>query len=196
MALLKDKISEMPDLSKYTAVAAGPGLGTDANAKDLVGYLIRSKKPLVLDADALTILSGNLDLIHELPAKSIITPHLKEFDRLFGNHNNWWERVKTAKKQADSLKIIIVLKNRYSFIITPGQVLINPTGSPAMATGGMGDVLTGMIVSFLAQGYTAEESVMLATYIHGSCGQKARGHVYPASELIKAIPEAVKSLLI
>src|SRR5690606_6901960 len=103
----------------------------------------------------------------KLPPNTIISPHLKEFDRMFAKHTSWWDRVETARRKAMELNIIILLKNRYSLIALPdGDLLINPTGNPAMAVGGMGDVLTGMIAAFLAQGYAAEEAVILGCYLH------------------------------
>ena len=190
MALLRDASFSFSDLQKYTSIAAGPGLGTDEVSAGLVKNLLdQFSKPMVIDADALNILATNPGWISKLPHDSIITPHVKEFDRLFGHHNNWWQRLETAKELASELNIFIVLKNRYTFIISPNkQIFINPTGSPAMASGGMGDVLTGMIVSFMAQGYEPLQAAMLGIYIHGLCGQEHEGYVCTASELIKAIP--------
>jgi len=197
MALLrKDSGFVLPDLQKYSTIAAGPGLGTDDISASLINNLLAGfSKPLVLDADALNVLAAHPGWISKLPHGSVLAPHMKEFDRLFGDHDNFWKRLETAKMQASRLKIFIILKNRYTFIISPDrQGIINPTGSPAMATGGMGDVLTGMIVSFIAQGYEPLQASILGTYIHGSCGQYA-GYVCTASELIKSIPGVMEGLL-
>ncbi|MXV17996.1 NAD(P)H-hydrate dehydratase [Hufsiella ginkgonis] len=197
IAIIRIAGSPLPKIDKYTAILAGPGFGTDQEAIAIIRQLIDARPgKLVLDADALTILSKDPQLLDKLPAETILTPHMKEFDRLFGAHEHWWARVQTARKYASLKRLVIVLKNRYTFIILPdGQVMINPTGSPAMATGGMGDVLAGMAVSLLAQGYAAGETAMLATYIHGLCGAQYEGMVCPAAELVKLIPAKMKALI-
>ncbi len=144
---------------------------------------------MVLDADALTILSQHNELMAAIPKGSVLTPHMKEFDRLFGQHTSWWERLKTGRVQAGRLHCYILLKNRYSILFCPdGLCIFNPTGSPAMATGGMGDVLSGMLASLLAQAYSPEDAALLAMYLHGLCGQQDMHYVLPAGELIKKIP--------
>ncbi|SFB81644.1 yjeF C-terminal region, hydroxyethylthiazole kinase-related/yjeF N-terminal region [Parapedobacter composti] len=171
------------------AVAVGPGLGLTVDLQHMLEY---PAKPLVLDADALTLLARNKSLMKKLPPNSVLTPHMKEFDRLFGEHSNWWDRVNTARRRAVQHQTVIVLKNQYTFMIMPdGQVYINPTGNPAMASGGMGDVLTGMLTAFLAQGYPPQEATILACYMHGSAGDRLAAEgmaVIPATELIAAIP--------
>lgn len=177
---------------RFNAVGIGPGIGL---AVDLEWVLNHVAKPMVFDADALTILANRKSLFKKLPKQSILTPHMKEFDRLFGRHDNWWDRVQTAKKQATENQLVIVLKNRYSFIALPdGRVLVNPTGNPAMASGGMGDVLTGMLTSFLAQGYPPEEATVLACYLHGASGDRLAADgmaVVPATTVIKLIPRVI-----
>ncbi len=182
-------------LNKYQAVAVGPGLGVDEEQTQLLDYLLAQNEPLVLDADALNIIAGNKYLLKKIPQQSIITPHLKEFDRLFGEHQNWWQRVETARQKAKELQIVVVLKNQYTFMALPtGEVCINPTGNPAMAQGGMGDVLTGMIVSFIAQGYTCEQAVILGVYLHGKTGDALAENqgVIAASNLSQTIPKILK----
>src|SRR5690606_33340239 len=135
----------------FDAVAIGPGLGVDY--PQMQSMLTTPATPIVVDADALTFLSENQDILSEIPPRSILTPHMKEFDRLFGPHSSWWDRVQTARKQATALKLIIILKNRYTFIALPdGNVAINPSGNPAMASGGVGDVVNGVLVSCFASG--------------------------------------------
>ena len=123
---------------------------------------------------------------------------MKEFDRLFGEHDSWWDRVQTATEQAQKLKIVIVLKNQYTFICLPtGRVFINPTGNPAMAQGGMGDILTGIIAGFVAQQYTATDAVILACYIHGKAGD-ALSHehfVVTASQVAIRVSKEIKALI-
>ncbi|HUH33310.1 MAG TPA: NAD(P)H-hydrate dehydratase [Daejeonella sp.] len=185
------------ELWKYQAIAVGPGLGRGESQDELLEYIItNTHSPLVLDADALNILSVHSEWMHLLPAKTILTPHVKEFDRLFGNHSSWWERVSTARKAAKQYDVIILLKNQYSFIVLPdGNVVINPTGNPAMAIGGMGDVLTGMIVALLAQGYKPEEAALAACYLHGKAGNQLKEkfgmHSIPPRYLIRKLPEII-----
>lgn len=174
----------------FTAIAIGPGLGDRSGM--LTRLLSLTRKPILLDADALNFLSRNKELLLRLPANSILTPHMKEFDRLFGDSGSWWDRLKLAKKKAKEFELIIILKNRYSFIVLPsGQVHINPTGNPAMASGGMGDVLSGVITAFLAQGYTAQEASVLGCYIHGRAGDELAREgmaIISASVLAMKIP--------
>jgi NAD(P)H-hydrate epimerase len=184
-------------VQKYQAIGVGPGLGTQQMQKDLIGYLFLQGVPLVLDADALNMLSSDRELLDLIPAESIITPHMKEFDRLFGAHKNWWTRVETARTKARQLNIIIVLKNQYTFVCLPnGEVCINPTGNAAMAQGGMGDVLTGAITGLRAQGYTAIEAALIGVYLHGKAGDVLAKDsvVVTASNLAKQLAKVLKTV--
>ena len=192
MYLTYDEAIESSQWSRFSAIALGPGIAADQESLETIFNLV--KVPMVLDAGALSILAKDPQLLHQISLLQdvIITPHMKEFDRLFGESSSWWERLRKARLNAVELQITIVLKNRYTFIVLPeGKVLINPTGNPAMASGGMGDVLTGMIVSFLAQGYSTTEACMLACYLHGRTGDvlAGRGHaIVPASRLVAQLP--------
>src|SRR5690606_32818235 len=131
------------------------------------------KKPMVIDADAINLLSKHPELLQMVPEHSVFTPHMKEFDRLFGTHNSWWQRIETARRQAKELKAFIVLKNRYTMIFSPGGICyFNSSGSPAMASGGMGDALTGIIASLISQGYEVEKAIQLAVFSHGYAGEQ------------------------
>ncbi|WP_246029442.1 NAD(P)H-hydrate dehydratase [Pedobacter nototheniae] len=197
MALPRHEYTRIEHPAKYQAIAIGPGLGvTDENEK-LLESLIANNKSLIIDADALNILSDRQDLIAKLPNDSILTPHMKEFDRLFGEHKTWWERLETAKSKAKELQIVIVLKNQFTFICMPnGKVTINLTGNPAMAQGGMGDILTGIIASFKGQGYTSEDAAIMGCYIHGKAGNdlaKTR-IVVTASQVAKRVSKVIKKI--
>jgi NAD(P)H-hydrate epimerase len=175
---------------EFTAVAVGPGLG---KRSELLKRLFSLKaKPFLLDADALNFLSMHKELLTLIPENTVLTPHIKEFDRLFGDSSSWWDRLQLAKEKAKEYKLVIVLKNQYTFIVSPnGQVYINPVGNPAMASGGMGDVLSGIVTAFLAQGYTSEEACILGCYLHGRAGDvllKEGMAVIPASVLAAKIP--------
>ncbi|WP_411273996.1 NAD(P)H-hydrate dehydratase [Daejeonella sp.] len=193
MAIARNNFIPISMSREFSSIAIGPGLGTNDEALLIVRSILSDhNKPVVLDADALNILAMKPELFKHLPAMSILTPHMKEFDRMFGEHHSWWERVDTARQRAIEFNIVILLKNQYSFIVLPnGNVLINPTGNPAMAVGGMGDVLTGIIVSFLAQGYPAEEAAMIACFIHGKAGDELKNegmNSIPPGKLVECLP--------
>lgn len=198
MALIR-KESQEPEIqtSKYTSLAIGPGLGTAADSLKLLTKVMGSyQKPMVLDADALNLIADNYELVRLIPEGSVLTPHMKEFDRLFGEHRSWWDRLETGRDRAKTLGCTIVLKNRYTILFLPdGTCLFNPTGSPAMATGGMGDVLTGIISSFIAQGYKPEDAALVGVYIHGAVGQNTPDYVIPASDLLRKLPSTIASYL-
>jgi hydroxyethylthiazole kinase-like uncharacterized protein yjeF len=190
-------LDPIADLS-YKAIGIGPGLGTALETwYQFRQILLQYKGPLVLDADALNLISkhnGALDLI---PEGSIITPHMKEFDNLFGKQEHWWARIKTLRHQAETRKIIIILKNAYTFIAGPAQLLhINTTGNPGLAKGGSGDVLTGMITGLLAQGLLPFDAARLAVYLHGTAAELSTEEIdlsgLMATDLIAKIPSAVK----
>ena len=186
------------NLRKFQAIAVGPGLGTGEHSVEIVKSLFKLNLPLVIDADALNILGNNTELIQQLPAGSVLTPHMKEFDHVFGVHESWWERLQTARKKAVETGCVILLKNQYTFIADQtGKVMINPTGNAGMAQGGLGDVLTGLIVSFIAQGYTAAEAAYIACYLHGSSGDDiAENQVsVTASELTGRVSKTLKGLI-
>ncbi|MFC3365471.1 NAD(P)H-hydrate dehydratase [Pedobacter fastidiosus] len=198
MALPRDEYTRIENPAKYQAIAVGPGLGVSTENEKLLETLIASEQPLVIDADALNMLAERQDLFQKLTENTILTPHLKEFDRLFGDHITWWERLQTAKQKARDLKIIIVLKNQFTFICLPnGKVYINPTGNPAMAQGGMGDVLTGIIVAFIAQKYTPADAAILACFVHGRAGDylAMERFVVTASAVAKRISMEIKELM-
>lgn len=161
-------------LETYSAIGTGPGIGTHPATQKLLQYVLSSyTQPLVLDADALNILSENKTWLNLIPKNSVITPHPKEFSRLFGEPSNDFERIEVALEQAVRLKIIIVLKGHRTFIATPaGKGYFNTTGNAGMATGGSGDVLTGIITGLLAQGYTSAEAAIMGVYLHGLAGDK------------------------
>lgn len=201
MAIIRDQ-SKTPQIAwdKYSAIGIGPGLGKEPPALTLLKAIIKNyKKPVVIDADALNILADNPKLLHKIPAGSILTPHMKEFDRLFGSHTNWWQRLQTAKVKAARYNINIILKNDYTITATAGgKLYFNSTGNAAMATGGMGDVLTGVITSLLAQHYTPQDACILGVYIHGKAGDELampnRMNVVLPTKIIARIPVTMAKL--
>lgn len=153
----------------------GPGLGTDLITQKIVlKFLEDQNKPIVIDADALNIISLNKSKPKFFPKNSVITPHPKEFDRLFGKTENSFDRTELGKRMAKKLKIAIVLKDHHTQIILPtGKVYYNITGNSGMAKGGSGDVLTGVITALLAQNYASAEAAILGVWLHGKAGDVA-----------------------
>ncbi|WP_316816342.1 NAD(P)H-hydrate dehydratase [Pedobacter nyackensis] len=198
MYLERSHLINIKSLKKYNAIAIGPGLGKLFEAASIVEELVVMKVPIVADADALNILSKRQDLLLHLAKNSILTPHCKEFDTLFGKHKNWWDRLQTARSMAKKLGSVIVLKNQYTFIIDQeGDVFINPSGNAAMSQGGMGDVLAGLIAAYVAHGYSAKAAAILGCYFHGKAGDELALNHYniTASQLAVQIPVTVKGFL-
>lgn len=163
------------NLEPFAAIGIGTGLGTGASVQKAVGQLLQAySKPLVVDADALNCLSLQKTLLTRLPEYSILTPHPKEFERLFGATANDFQKIELAIKNSIELRVIIVLKGHHTLIALPdGSAYFNNTGNAGMAKGGSGDVLTGMLTAFLAQGYAPQDAAILAVYLHGLAGDLA-----------------------
>ncbi|MCW3464350.1 NAD(P)H-hydrate dehydratase [Chitinophaga nivalis] len=165
----------LPDGATYKTIGIGPGLGTQtATARSLERLLEHYQRPMVIDADALNLLSVYPYLLSRLPQGSILTPHPKEFERLFGTAANDFDRLTLLSQQAVHLHLYILLKGRYTAIACPdGSLYFNSTGNPGMATGGSGDVLTGILTALLAQDYTPKAAVILGAWLHGYAGDLA-----------------------
>ncbi|HTE00333.1 MAG TPA: NAD(P)H-hydrate dehydratase [Mucilaginibacter sp.] len=202
MAIVRRE-DEQPEIewTKFSTVAVGPGLGKDESALALFTDLLKNyDKPIVIDADALNLLAAHPELWKRVPENSILTPHVKEFDRLFGEHGNWWLRLHTARQKAKEHQIYIVLKNDYTITITPDEKLFfNSTSNAAMASGGMGDVLTGVLAALLAQKYSSEDACIIGNYIHGKAGDELalpnRMHVVLPSRLITQLPVTMAKMM-
>lgn len=178
MFLQSDRIdwSNHLSLNGYNAVGIGPGLGISGNSSAAFAAIIEAYHGnLVLDADALNLLAAHPTLLEKLPPNTILTPHPKEFDHLFGTQTNWWMRLQTANQLAQAKGWIIVLKNARTFIILPSgnQPVVNGTGNPGLAKGGSGDVLTGIITGLLAQGLSPTDATILGVHLHGSAADLA-----------------------
>lgn len=196
----KDVISQSIDTEKYNVLAIGPGIGThEETERFLSSLLTKQKKSCVLDADALNIIAKNKKLISNIPENSILTPHPKEFERLFGATNNSYEQLELASSISKKHKFIIILKGAYTQIFLPnGQIYFNSTGNAGMATAGSGDVLTGIITGLLAQNYSPEEAALTGVYIHGMAGDLALNtqsmETLVASDIIDNLAKAYKIL--
>ncbi|MFC2151169.1 NAD(P)H-hydrate dehydratase [Bacteroidota bacterium] len=167
--------TNVPNAENYTSIGVGPGIGTKHNTKKALSNLIEIISiPMVIDADGLNILSEQKELIDKVPKNSILTPHPKEFERLIGKATKGIERVQAQIDFSVKNQIYVVLKGAHTSISCPdGTCYFNSTGNPGMATAGSGDVLTGIILSLLGQGYNPKLAAIIGVYIHGLAGDVA-----------------------
>lgn len=195
-------ISEVPDLATINAVGVGPGIGQNPSTLAAFTYLLKNySNPFVIDADGLNLLSANRELLHVVPQGSILTPHPKEFERLVGVWKDDFHKLELLKDLAKQIKGVVILKGAYSAVAThEGKVYFNSTGNPGMATGGSGDVLTGMLTGLLAQGYSSLHSALIGTYLHGLAGDIAVSDMGQealiASDIVDHISAAYKRIRI
>jgi NAD(P)H-hydrate epimerase len=186
---------------KYDAIGIGPGIGMHDQHAALLEYIFQHyHHPLVIDADGLNVLAKHNWLLNKIPANTILTPHPKEFERLFGKTSDDFDRLSVALEKAAFYKIIIILKGHHTFIATPaGTGYFNSTGNAGMATGGTGDVLTGIITSLVAQGYEAQQAAIAGVHIHGLAGDLAASCLSPealvASDIIDYLGNAFAQLM-
>lgn len=168
-------LTTLPNIKGYDAMGVGPGIGMDElTVEFLKALLAKSDQPLVLDADAINILSANQTLLNQLPKHSVITPHIKEFDRLVGPSKNSIERHEKQITFSKQYKCVVVLKNANTCISSEtGLLFFNSSGNQGMATAGSGDVLTGIITSLLAQKYDPLTAALVGVYFHGKAGDEA-----------------------
>jgi len=190
-----DYISSLPQ-GNFSAIGMGPGIGTEKETAQALKLLIQNAPaPMVLDADAINILSENKTWIAFLPPFTILTPHPREFDRLCGAHTSGFDRLQTARAFAQKNNVIVVLKGAYTSVCMPDKkVFFNSTGNPALAKGGTGDVLTGIILGLLAQDYPPEKAALIAVFVHGHAAdlyiEKNSMQTMLASDLVELLPQA------
>lgn len=190
----------LPDLSSYDVIGVGPGIGQRLETGAALERLLQgASKPIVMDADALNIMASNKDLLLRVPPRSILTPHTKEFDRLAGDSATGYERLMKAQSFAQQYKVCVVLKGAYTATCTPsGKVFFNSTGNPGISTAGSGDVLTGVILGLLSQGYEPETAAVAGVFLHGTAGDLA-AQAYSeesmlAGDLVKMLGKAYKQI--
>ena len=185
----------------YSGIGIGPGIGQDPiTVKALSKFLNETSQPLVLDADALNIISENRELLEIIPENSILTPHPKEFQRLVSS--TWiddFEKLEMLKSLSSKLKSVVLLKGAHTVIASPeGKLYFNSTGNPGMAKGGSGDILTGIITGLLAQGYSSLKAAKIGVYLHGLAGDMASHELgeiaMNAGDILDFIPEAYSHL--
>lgn len=198
--LHEDFFVEPADLDNFQAIGIGPGIGQEEDtALAMLDQIKGCYLPLVLDADALNNFSTHRTWLNKIPKRSILTPHIKELERIIGKCTDSFERLTKTKELANYLQSFIIIKGAWSIVVTPeGNCYLNPTGNPGMATAGSGDVLTGILTSLLAQGYGREDACRLAVYVHGLAGDIAAEKVgaisMTAQDIIEALPAAWKKL--
>ena len=182
--------------TKATVIGIGPGMGTlEKTASGFELFIKENKLPLVVDADAINLLSKNKQLLKYLPKNTILTPHPKELERLIGTWENDYEKLEKISKLSNDYNLIIVLKGAHTVVIKDTLKYFNSTGNPALATGGSGDVLTGIITGLIAQGYTPLNAAILGVYLHGKTAdiaiQNTGYETFTASTILDYLPNAI-----
>jgi NAD(P)H-hydrate epimerase len=189
-------ISEVGDTTAFNTIGIGPGLGTRIETGTAFEKLLqRTTAPMVMDADALNLLAKYPDLLPLLPPQSVLTPHPKEFERLTGKADNDYHRLELLKAFSRKHQVVVVLKGAHTATAWPtGEVYFNVAGNPGMATGGSGDVLTGIITALVAQHYPPGQAAVLGVYLHalaGNLAAEAKGYsALVAPDLIEFLPGA------
>ncbi len=195
----REYLTDELKIDQFTSIGVGPGLGQSHETIKAFSTLLGYGKPLVIDADGLNMISAHSEFIKLIPEGSILTPHPKEFERLVGPWNDDFDRLEKQKKFSRDTNCIVLLKGAHSSLSTPdGKIYFNSTGNPGMATGGSGDVLTGILAGLLAQGYSAIDATLIGVYVHGLSGdiaarEKGQQSLI-ASDLIDFLPAAFKSI--
>lgn len=181
-------------LCNMDAVLIGPGLGQSAGTFQVVKTVLETYPgPVVLDADGINVMAAHMDILRGRTAPTIVTPHPGEFARMGGRSGN---RLDAAVEMARDLGIIVVLKGHGTVITDADTVYVNPTGNPGMAVGGSGDVLAGIVVSFLGQGIAPLEAAACAAWVHGAAGdicarEKGQYGMLPG-DMVEVLPRLLK----
>lgn len=196
----EDYFSQAPETGRFNAIGVGPGIGTnEVTQKALRELLEKTDSPMVLDADALNIIAQHKDMLKLVPENSILTPHPKELDRLTGEKKHVYSRVEEQAILSKEYKVFVLQKGAHSAVSNPEGVLyFNSTGNPGLSTGGTGDVLTGVILALLAQGYPPQDAAILGAYLHGLAGDIAADKIgmeaIVASDVVQYLGKAYKTL--
>jgi hydroxyethylthiazole kinase-like uncharacterized protein yjeF len=166
-----DHISEIKLKFEPTAIGIGPGMGQESETLEALKKLLKeTKRPMVIDADAINLLAAHISEVKNMPKQSIFTPHPGELLRLVPGWKNDYDKLKKTTAFSKMHEMIVVIKGANTITVVGDELYINTTGNPGMATAGSGDVLTGVITSLLAQGYEPPVAAMFGVYLHGSAG--------------------------
>lgn len=181
------------------AIGIGPGIGQhEATSKALSDFLPKATSQLVLDADALNLISKSPEIVQKLPSQTVLTPHPKEFERLVGSWTSESERLEKARALSTKYDLVLVLKGASTMLVYKESVSVNTTGNPALATAGSGDVLTGIITGLLAQGYPPVDAASIAVYLHGLAADIGSAEIsqnaFIASDIIRYLGKAFLQL--
>jgi len=191
-AMLVIREKDEDNFIKFSAAGIGPGIGITKETTQLLLYLFSEfNKPMVLDADALNIMATNKNLFAKIPSNTILTPHPKEYDRLFGVQDTIEQRMFSAIDKAKEHNVVMVLKGHRTLVTNGTQSFLNTTGNAGLAKAGSGDALTGILSSFLAQGYTAFEAAKIGVYLHGLAADIALEDQSMESMLITDVIECI-----
>ncbi|MEI7579472.1 MAG: NAD(P)H-hydrate dehydratase [bacterium] len=194
-------VTEVLLQNDYRAIAIGPGLGTNIKTQQAFEKLLSQVKiPLIIDADAINILAIKPEMLKILPKNSLLTPHDKEFRKIFGEYKNGFERLKIQLNFSRENQIYILYKGAHSTLTTPdGEIFFNSTGNPGLAKGGSGDVLTGIISGLAAQGYSMQDAALLGMFLHGLSADFAEKDLteywMTATDIITYLSKAVKLIM-
>lgn len=174
------------------AIGLGPGMGQHKDTEEAFGdFLSRYHGPLVVDADGLNILARNPDWYSRLSSGTILTPHPGELVRLIGEWRDDFDKIEKVRRFAGSYDLVILIKGAYSLVIDKSRVYVNSSGTPALATAGSGDVLTGIITSLLAQGYRPIDAARVGVYLHGATADITRNTIHPRSFMASDIIDQI-----
>ena len=196
-----DAISSFPPLDPYSVVGIGPGIGTSKITTNMLEDFFKNVNvPVVIDADAINIIASNKEILNFVPENSVLTPHPKEFKRLVGDYVDSFKRIELQKELSKKYKVNILVKGAYSTMTnSSGELFINSTGNPGMATGGSGDVLTGIITGLIGRGYSPFDAMIIGVFIHGYSGDISKGELgeesLMASDLIDNLPKSFKKII-
>ena len=177
------------------AIGLGPGIGQHAETQQTVlNFLKLQTKPLVIDADALNILAQNKDWLQYLPENTILTPHPKELKRLMGSWTDDFDKLNKMKAFSTEYKLVLVAKDAHTMTVYGENVYVNATGNAALATGGSGDCLTGIITGLLAQGYNPVDAAIFGVFLHGLTAdlaiEQTSVQAFTATEILQYLGKA------